>query len=290
MEEDIVRWLFCGASAGLAVDLSLYPLDTIKTRLQSKQGFAAAGGLKNIYRGMSSVAVGSAPGAALFFSTYTATKHFIGSQSSLTHALAACVAEAVACAVRVPTELIKQRAQATHGKRITTICRLIFSSEGIGGFYRGYLSTLSREIPFSLIEFPIWEAAKTWNARRRQHECTPLESAACGSVAGSIAAAVTTPLDVTKTRIMLDEAPVRPTIFSTLRSIAHIGGMRELYAGIVPRTLWMGLGGFIFFGAYEAALKFTYWITPQREEYILIMFVLERRSEFSVLKSVQSVA
>lgn len=64
---------------------------------------------------------------------------------------------------------------------------------------------------------------------------------------------------------MLDEARIRPTVFSTLRSIARIGGMRELYAGIIPRTLWMGLGGFIFFGAYEAALKFTYWITPQRE-------------------------
>ncbi len=29
-----VRRLICGAVAGLAVDLSLYPLDTCKTRLQ----------------------------------------------------------------------------------------------------------------------------------------------------------------------------------------------------------------------------------------------------------------
>ncbi|KHN73601.1 S-adenosylmethionine mitochondrial carrier protein [Toxocara canis] len=263
MEENIVRWLFCGASAGLAVDLSLYPLDTIKTRLQSAQGFSAAGGFKNIYRGMSSVAIGSAPGAALFFSTYTTSKHLLGNQSTLTHALAACVAEVVACAVRVPTELIKQRAQATHGRRITTICRSIFSAEGINGFYRGYMSTLSREIPFSLIEFPLWEALKVWNARRRQRDCSPLESAACGSIAGSIAAAITTPLDVAKTRIMLNEGRLRPRILSTLQSVAHTGGMKRLYSGVVPRTVWMGLGGFVFFGAFEVSLKFSYWVFPE---------------------------
>jgi solute carrier family 25 S-adenosylmethionine transporter 26 len=68
---DSVRWLVSGASAGLAVDLSLYPLDTLKTRLQSQQGFNTAGGFRNLYRGMGSVALGSAPGSALFFVTYS---------------------------------------------------------------------------------------------------------------------------------------------------------------------------------------------------------------------------
>lgn len=71
------KWLFSGAMAGLAVDLSLYPLDTIKTRIQSQQGFKNAGGFKTIYRGMSSVAVGSAPSSALFFSTYLSSKQMI---------------------------------------------------------------------------------------------------------------------------------------------------------------------------------------------------------------------
>lgn len=72
------KWLICGAMAGLAVDVSLYPLDTIKTRIQSQQGFKGSGGFKQIYRGMSSVALGSAPGSALFFTTYLSTKHLIG--------------------------------------------------------------------------------------------------------------------------------------------------------------------------------------------------------------------
>lgn len=35
LEESMGRALFAGAVAGLAVDLSLYPIDTLKTRLQS---------------------------------------------------------------------------------------------------------------------------------------------------------------------------------------------------------------------------------------------------------------
>ena len=60
--------------AGTTVDLSLYPLDTLKTRLQSASGFAAAGGFNGIYRGVGSAIVGSAPGAALFFITYDTIK------------------------------------------------------------------------------------------------------------------------------------------------------------------------------------------------------------------------
>ena len=43
--------LASGGLAGTAVDVSLFPLDTIKTRLQSRQGFLAAGGFRNIYSG-----------------------------------------------------------------------------------------------------------------------------------------------------------------------------------------------------------------------------------------------
>ena len=44
--------LLAGALAGTTVDLSLFPLDTLKTRLQSADGFFAAGGFRGIYRGV----------------------------------------------------------------------------------------------------------------------------------------------------------------------------------------------------------------------------------------------
>ncbi|XP_077714273.1 mitochondrial S-adenosylmethionine carrier protein isoform X16 [Canis aureus] len=50
-----------GGVAGVAVDLILFPLDTIKTRLQSPQGFNKAGGFRGIYAGVPSAAIGSFP-------------------------------------------------------------------------------------------------------------------------------------------------------------------------------------------------------------------------------------
>lgn len=43
------------------MDLILFPLDTIKTRLQSPQGFNKAGGFRGIYAGVPSTAIGSFP-------------------------------------------------------------------------------------------------------------------------------------------------------------------------------------------------------------------------------------
>lgn len=72
------EWLLGGAAAGLAVDLSLFPLDTVKTRLQSSAGFRKSGAFSGLYRGMGSVALGSAPGAAAFFVTYEFVKAQLG--------------------------------------------------------------------------------------------------------------------------------------------------------------------------------------------------------------------
>lgn len=42
--------LIAGGLAGMSVDVALFPLDTVKTRLQSSQGFVAAGGWRGVYK------------------------------------------------------------------------------------------------------------------------------------------------------------------------------------------------------------------------------------------------
>lgn len=53
----------------MCVDLTLFPLDTIKTRLQSQQGFYKAGGFRGIYAGVPSAAIGSFPNGEPLFLT-----------------------------------------------------------------------------------------------------------------------------------------------------------------------------------------------------------------------------
>lgn len=50
-----------GALAGFVCDMMLYPLDTLKTRLQSQHGFFQSGGFKQLYKGIGPVVLGSAP-------------------------------------------------------------------------------------------------------------------------------------------------------------------------------------------------------------------------------------
>lgn len=55
------RILTAGAAAGLVVDSVLFPIDTIKSRLQSSLGFRKTGGFKQLYRGILPVLTGSIP-------------------------------------------------------------------------------------------------------------------------------------------------------------------------------------------------------------------------------------
>lgn len=55
------------------MDVALFPLDTIKTRLQAAEGFRKAGGFRGIYNGLGSAALGSAPGglfSVIIINTY----------------------------------------------------------------------------------------------------------------------------------------------------------------------------------------------------------------------------
>ncbi|XP_018589612.2 mitochondrial S-adenosylmethionine carrier protein isoform X5 [Scleropages formosus] len=200
--------LVAGGCAGMCVDLTLFPLDTIKTRLQSQRGFSKAGGFRGIYVGVPSAAVGSFPNAAAFFVTYEATKSLLRFSADpriapLAHMIAASLGEIVACLIRVPTEVVKQRAQASLSSSTLQVLLGTLREEGLRGLYRGYQSTVLREIPFSLVQFPLWEYLKSRWSQAQGHTLHSWQAAVCGAFAGGVAAFVTTPLDVAKTRIML---------------------------------------------------------------------------------------
>lgn len=309
--------LLAGALAGISVDLSLFPLDTLKTRLQSSAGFFPSGGFSGIYRGIGSAVVGSAPGAAFFFCTYETTKNLLsppstrrqyhendngnggaaaggattaeeeggggggGAAGVTTHMVAASAGEIAACAVRVPTEVVKQRAQAgLHGGRSGAALGAIlgrYRADGIvtvwRELYRGWGITVFREVPFTVIQFPLWEAMKAWGAVRKQkqreaadhyrsHDLGRLppavvvsgaESALYGSIAGGVAAAATTPLDVLKTRVMLSDKSV--SVADMFVRMVREEGVRPFFAGIAPRVTWISIGGAIFLGSYQWAVN-----------------------------------
>lgn len=81
----------------------------------------------------------------------------------------------VACLIRVPVEVMKQRKQA-----------FIYDKESLGLklLYRGYWSTILRDTPFSIVQFPLWEYLKKFYSFYIKREIYPMESAICGAISG----------------------------------------------------------------------------------------------------------
>jgi solute carrier family 25 (mitochondrial S-adenosylmethionine transporter), member 26 len=155
---------------------------------------------------------------AIFFVVYEYGNAFLlprisalgmGSETSnaLTHMLAASCGELASCVIRIPTEVVKQRAQAMAEHSSLSAFKEIVAARHeslFRGLYRGFGITIMREIPFTMIQFPLYEAMKRWRANRTGRvKVNAFEAAVCGSISGGIGAGFTTPLDVLKTRIML---------------------------------------------------------------------------------------
>lgn len=202
----------------------------------------------------------SAPSASLFFITYDTLKKVTrdSMNAPVSQMVSASAGEIAACLVRVPAEVVKQRTQAGIagvGGRYSSWANFQYllqnkSGEGlIRGLYRGWGTTIMREIPFTVIQFPLYEQLKKVWLEHDKVEVSLVKGAVCGSIAGGIAAAATTPLDVVKTRIMLSKN--RVSVGQLIRTTLAEEGPRVFLSGIGPRTAWISAGGAIFLGTYE---------------------------------------
>jgi solute carrier family 25 S-adenosylmethionine transporter 26 len=117
------------------------------------------------------------------------------------------------------------------------------------GFYRGYTVTLVREIPFGLVQYPLYEYFKKNNTNK-----STLELCLCGAKAGGIAAVLTTPIDVIKTRIMTNDMTINH-IVPLIKNIYINEGPSALFKGVSVRFIYISIGGMIFFGSNEFMKK-----------------------------------
>ena len=228
------------------------------------------------------------PSAAAFFVVYDGmkraliTSHMSSSNQAYVHMAASSLGEIASCAIRVPTEVVKQRAQAglfggsslLAFKDITALRHSHGVLTMVKELYRGGTITIMREIPFTVIQFSLWEHVKTaYSARqtqltgRQQGYVSASESAIFGSLSGAVAAGLTTPLDVLKTRIMLARhegegaTHVRKGAMSLMRDIKRQEGLRGFFRGFIPRVGWISTGGAVFLGTYQWA-----WNTLGRDQ------------------------
>lgn len=134
------------AAAARALSIfGMYPVDTIKTRMQMGMPFEFAG----LYKGVAGSLVGQVPYGVLTFGSYEIYKRnllerFPDVKPAFVYALAAIMGDVTGSGWLCPSEVVKQQLQAGMYKNTMEAISGIWRGSGIGGFYRGYTGGLAR--------------------------------------------------------------------------------------------------------------------------------------------------
>lgn len=199
----------------------------------------------------------------------------------LVHSSASGVAEMAACLVLAPAEVIKQNAQMLKddgGKTGLTSLQALRQLSGAGAtrrLFMGYSALVARNLPFTALQFPMFEYARKKIRESRQGGQdgttakrlveTGLVTGLSAGSAGAVAAVITTPSDVVKTRMMLSagsqndvQAKIegkRPKkgAWSVTQEVYRERGIKGFFRGSVLRSGWTMLGSGLYLGTYEVA-------------------------------------
>ncbi|CAG01611.1 unnamed protein product, partial [Tetraodon nigroviridis] len=216
----VMTHMTAGAVAGILEHTVMYPVDSVKTRMQSLQPDPNAQyrgvyeALKRIIqtegifrplRGLNVTMLGAGPAHALYFACYERVKYSLsdiiqnGGNSHVANGVAGSLATVLHDAVMNPAEVIKQRMQMYNSpyRGLWDCIQTVTRAEGVGTFYRSYSTQLTMNIPFQAVHFITYELMQEQlNPHRHYHPGSHIIS---GAAAGAVSAAVTTPLDVCKT-------------------------------------------------------------------------------------------
>ncbi|TIC14920.1 hypothetical protein E3Q13_03504 [Wallemia mellicola] len=245
-----------GSIAAFSVDMLVYPLDTIKTRYQSApKGISLLSiSYRNLYAGVGPVVAATLPSAAVFFTTYEQLGGLLRKSTSfsapITQIIASNIAECASCAVLAPAELIKQNAQVENKENTATLTRRLFRRENIRTLLAGYRALVFRNLPFTTVQWPIYEHFK--KLFRSKDFSRGQASGMAAMIAGTAASTATTPVDVVKTRIMIQNQK-SGGVWSTTKDVISSDGVKGLFRGGLLRSSWAALGAGVYLGSFEKA-------------------------------------
>uniref|UniRef100_A0A0A9ZHV2 Mitoferrin-1 n=1 Tax=Lygus hesperus TaxID=30085 RepID=A0A0A9ZHV2_LYGHE len=279
---NVTSHMTAGAAAGIMEHCVMFPLDSVKTRMQS----LAAGhsrmnttirevlgnmvreeGLSRPFKGVQIVFMGAGPAHAMYFATYEYMKEFYSSHLSMNGTIASGIAGVTSTllhdGVMTPSDAVKQRLQMFNSpyRGVFDCIRRVHATQGIAAFYRSYTTQLTMNIPFQSIHFMTYEVAQ--NITNPSREYNPAMHMVSGALAGGIAAAITTPLDVCKTLLNTQsEANVRG-LTNAVRAVYRLGGPLGFFKGLSPRVLYQMPSTAICWSTYEF---FKWFLLNKKEE------------------------
>lgn len=173
---------------------------------------------------------------------------------------------AVAATLISPIELIRTRVQSSFGpdaalRNVLGDLRATIASQGVRKLWTGLAPTLWRDVPFSAIYWYAYESSK-----RTLHKWYPhlgddvwggyQISFLSGAGSGMLAAVITTPFDVAKTRNQISKSHT-PGLAELIRTIIREEGWAGLMSGWTARVAKVAPSCAIMISTYEVGKRVT---------------------------------
>ncbi|KAM9857210.1 mitoferrin-2-like [Aulostomus maculatus] len=303
--------MLAGSVAGIMEHCLMYPIDCVKTRMQSLHPEPGARyrnvmdalrqivrteGVWRPIRGVNVLAVGAGPAHALYFACYEKIKFSLsdaihpGTNSHFANGVAGCMATVIHDAIMNPAEVVKQRIQMFNSpyRGVLDCVGSTLRQEGPAAFYRSYTTQLTMNVPFQALHFMTYEYLQELLNPHRQYN--PSSHVVSGALAGALAAAATTPLDVCKTLLNTQEAQTIHVIQAeaatpagavgaatasapgsrhisglgeAFRTVYRMGGVPAFFKGVQARVIYQMPSTAISWSVYEF---FKYIITKRQHE------------------------
>lgn len=232
--------LINGGIAGLIGVSCVFPIDLAKTRLQNQQNGSRlytsmsdcliktirSEGYFGMYRGSAVNLTLVTPEKAIKLAANDFFRQYLSKDGQkltlVKEMLAGCGAGTCQVIVTTPMEMLKIQLQdagrieaqrklmpetvvpgtvPTKSPTAMQLTRELLKEKGIAGLYKGLGATLLRDVPFSIIYFPLFANLNTLGKRGAEGPAPFYVSFLAGCLAGSTAAVAVNPVDVIKTRI-----------------------------------------------------------------------------------------
>lgn len=253
--KDPIKAILAGGLAGGIEICITFPFEFVKTQMQLDSRFKSPSdcvkitlrerGFFGLYRGLSSLLVGSIPKSAVRFWAYEQfrkaladSNNKISSGGNFFAGLGAGVAEAilVVCPMEtIKVKLIHDQMQAqpkyrglVHG--VTSIVK----AEGLGGIYKGLTTTILKQGSNQAIRFMTYdEVKKLMQGDKPKHSV--VDSLVAGAVAGAASVAGNNPIDVVKSKMQGLESKKYKNSWDCAVQIFKQDGFLGFYKGCTPR-------------------------------------------------------
>ncbi|NWY05648.1 S2539 protein, partial [Nothoprocta ornata] len=265
-------------------------------------------GIRSLWSGLPPTLVMAVPATAIYFTAYDQLRDYLqahaGSRGHHIPLVAGALARMGAVTVISPLELIRTKMQSRPlSYRELRVCiRSAVAQDGWLSLWRGWGPTVLRDVPFSgtwtwrrggsghhratcprrccppcpaALYWFNYELVRAWLCgQARLDEATFAISFISGAVSGTVAAVLTLPFDVVKTRRQIElgdgdalraAANKSSSTWLLMQRIRAESGTRGLFAGFLPRVIKVAPACAIMISTYEFGKTFFQKLNQERQ-------------------------